>query len=476
MHPVKEYNNKIDVGTGVFGAIPNALEPLLTSPWPSKSLPHELRDLPEEAGEKFGVPPELTGSLMIVLTAAHAGSSIRLGAPRDFGLPVNLKVALCSGGERSLNLLFQTLGKRLFETEETTLPVNLRRKGKPLPSVERETLEYEYNQQKEKTPEMLNDFVDRFHRLNRIEKPHVLYDEGSPAFLSRMIENSVDSGILALSDRGLPIVDYLHEFSADQKTEFLRLMRRASDMAPIKSEGDRNAPWHFAGRSLINVFWNLDFPTLSAALRDERMKMAGFWNDFVLIDSRKCPELETFRMGALLKSLPAWERSMKEVFFKRKTNDHMLMASMPETDQVFEEFRKELLVLLPRLEQTSKPFVGKWMILAQKIAANLQLLAYGGGTQLYPEQADAGVVLTKWLGARTLQMQRYAALSQFQNESLKAEEIMLAKLGDKGAVDFRTLCRSYRKQGKDRHSPVLESLLNKGLVEIGEDDLIRLAA
>ena len=53
---------------------------------------------------------------------------------------------------------------------------------------------------------------------------------------------------------------------------------------------------------------------------------------------------------------------------------------------------------------------------------------------------------------------------------------MLMKIRVKGAVDFRNLCRSYRKQGKDLHAPVLESLLNKGLIRVGEDDLIRLAA
>ena len=113
---MNQYSKTIDITTDVSGGIPDALEPLLTSPWPSKALPHELRDLPEEAADKFGVPPELTGSLMIVLSAAHAGSFLRLGSPGDFGLPINLKVALCSSGERNLNLLFQTLAKRLFET------------------------------------------------------------------------------------------------------------------------------------------------------------------------------------------------------------------------------------------------------------------------------------------------------------------------------------------------------------------------
>jgi hypothetical protein len=473
----EEKDVTIEMLSGEQASMPRSLETLLRAPPPELNLGPELKDLTDEIGEKFGLPTELTLLVMLVMTAAHAGGSTRLGSTGDFGLPANLRTAVCSRGHRSLALLFRTLGKRIYEAERDFLNLNIRRKGKPWPDENHFALKKEYldTMPEERTKEFLTQTAERMHALQRVEKPHLIFDQGSPSDLAEQLAASADSGILLLSDQALPLRDYLTNFSVAERADFLTVMRRASELSPIKTPGRRNSEWSYSATPLASVLWVADYPTLSAAFQDDAMVESGFWNEFLILDVRDFPELETFRPGVTLKSLPAWQESMDIAFRARKAGT-TLITPKKEAQEELLKFESELLELLPLLDVGLRPFVSKWLITAQKLAVNLQLAIYGSGSELYPESVESGIALARWLGARTLRLQRHAVRSQFQQENIKSEQTMLMKIRVKGAVDFRNLCRSYRKQGKDLHAPVLESLLNKGLIRVGEDDLIRLAA
>ena len=473
----EEKDVTIEMLSGEPASMPRSLETLLRAPPPELNLGPELKDLTYEIGEKFGLPTELTLLVMLVMTAAHAGGSTRLGSTGDFGLPANLRTAVCSRGHRSLALLFRTLGKRIYEAERDFLNLNIRRKGKPWPDENHFALKKEYldTMPEERTKEFLTQTAERMHALQRVEKPHLIFDQGSPSDLAEQLAASADSGILLLSDQALPLRDYLTNFSVAERADFLTVMRRASELSPIKTPGRRNSEWSYSATPLASVLWVADYPTLSAAFQDDAMVESGFWNEFLILDVRDFPELETFRPGVTLKSLPAWQESMDIAFRTRKAGT-TLITPKKEAQEELLKFESELLELLPLLDVGLRPFVSKWLITAQKLAVNLQLAMYGSGSELYPESVESGIALARWLGARTLRLQRHAVRSQFQQENIKSEQTMLMKIRVKGAVDFRNLCRSYRKQGKDLHAPVLESLLNKGLIRVGEDDLIRLAA
>ena len=101
----EEKDVTIEMPSGEQASMPRSLENLLRAPPPELNLTPELKDLPDEIGEKFGLPTELTVLVMLVMTAAHSGGSTRLGSTGDFGLPTNLRTAVCSRGHRSLTLL-----------------------------------------------------------------------------------------------------------------------------------------------------------------------------------------------------------------------------------------------------------------------------------------------------------------------------------------------------------------------------------
>ena len=56
--------------------------------------------------------------------------------------------------------------------------------------------------------------------MNRMGKPHMIFDQGTPDELFRQLATSTDSGILMLSDQAAPLRDYLHNFTASRRAEF----------------------------------------------------------------------------------------------------------------------------------------------------------------------------------------------------------------------------------------------------------------
>ena len=252
-------------------------------------------------------------------------------------------------------------------------------------------------------------------------------------------------------------------------------MRSASELTPLKTSAIKG-DWQYAADPLASVLWMCDYPTLSNGLTDQEMVDSKFWNDFLLLDLKELSELEVYRPDVQLTSLAEWELKMNKCFECRKTKAHTLIEVVGESSAAFLSFEEELSKLLSEVSVELRPFVSKWLILAQKLAVNLQNIGLGVYHTLVPEFAKAGIELTKWYGARTLHLQLHATFLQHSRNDLKAEEAMLRKLKSKGPVDFRTLCRSYTKQGKGVHEPILSSLLSKGLVQVGEDELIRLSA
>lgn len=463
--------------TGKKKEFPHYLKTQLEAPIPDLRLAPEIKNLPEEIGEKFGIPVELSLLIMLGFTSAHIGGGLRLGSAGDFGLPANLRITACISGPRNLNLLFRTVGKLIFDAERDFLNARIRYGDKPLPNETRFSYENKYKQSmpEERTKEFIHTLAEGMHTMARHEKPHIIFDQGSPSELTEQLAGSSDSGIFMLSDQALPLQDYLANYTAAERSDFLTVMRQSATLSPIKKRGNKNKSWNYSADPLASVLWLADYSTLFESLADERMKDSGFWSEFICFEVEDLNELQTYRPGFTLKSLPEWQKSMNETFFKRKSATN-LIEPVEEAEQMFLSFEKELTQLISAVEPNLKPFIAHWVITAQKLAVNLQLASYGGDYKLFPESAEAGIALSRWLGARTLHLQHRAARSQSKQGKFKAEETMLMKIRNKGAVDFRNLCRSYRKQSKDLHSPVLESLLNKGLIRIGEDDLIRAAA
>ena len=457
--------------------LPGLLKDYLNAPMPKIPFPVEIQNLPKEIGEKFGLPEDLIILVMLVAASAHVGLSQRIGTKMDAGLPINLKAAICSKRNQNLSILFRTLGKVIYNKEKQFLDEYIKREGKP---VGKEELAFMNERiiKKQAGPLGKQEVIEINHMvdsLNRRAKPHMIFDQGTPDELFSQLATSVDSGILMLSDHAAPLKDYLHNFTASQRVEFLRILKSASELTPLKTCVGKN-DWQYAASPLTNILWMCDYPTLSNGLADQEMMNSGFWNDFLLLDLKELSELEVYRSDVQLTSLTEWEKNMNQCFEYRKTRDHILIAVEGESSAAFLSFEEELIKLLPEVSVELKPFVSMWSILAQKLAVNLQNIGFGVYHELYPEFARAGIELTKWYGARTLHLQLHATALQYSRNDAKAEEAMLRKLKAKGPIDFRTLCRSFSKQGKEVHEPILTSLLSKGLVQVGEDELIRLVA
>jgi hypothetical protein len=457
--------------------LPGLLKDYLDAPMPQIPFSVEIQNLPKEIGEKFGLPEDLIILVMLVAASAHVGQSQRIGTKMDAGLPINLKAAICSKRNQNLSILFRTLGKVIYNKEKQFLDEYIKRKGKPVEKEELALMNRKINESRAEglgieEARKLNQMIDS---INRIGKPHMIFDQGTPDELFSQLATSADSGILMLSDQAAPLRDYLHNFTASQRDEFLRIMRSASELTPLKTSAVKN-DWQYAADPLASVLWMCDYPTLSNGLTDQKMMDLKFWNDFLLLDLKELSELEVYRPDVQITSLDEWEKNMNQCFECRKTTDHMLIAVEGESSAAFLSFEEELSKLLSEVSVELRPFVSRWSILAQKLAVNLQNIGFGVHPELNPELARAGIELTKWYGARTLHLQLHATSLQHSINDVKAEEAMLRKLKTKGPIDFRTLCRSFSKQGKEVHEPILTSLLSKGLVQVGEDELIRLVA
>jgi hypothetical protein len=457
--------------------LPGLLKDYLNAPLPKIPFSVEIQNLPKEIGEKFGLPEDVIPLLMLVVASAHIGQSQRIGNSLDAGLPVNLKAVICSKRSRNLSVLFRTLGKVIYSKEQDFLDEYIKRTGKPVKDEELAFMNEKITEKKTESldAEKVRELSHMVDSMNRMSKPHMIFDQGTPDELFSQLATSADSGILMLSDHAAPLKDYLHNFTASQKVEFLRILRCASELTPLKACVGKN-DWRYAASPLTNILWMADYPTLSNGLADQEMSISGFWNDFLLLDVKELSDLEVYRPHVQITSLGEWERVMKNCFEIRKANQHTLISVDAESSAAFLSFEKELSELLPQVCVELHPFVSKWLILAQKLAVNLQNIGLGVYHTLMPEFAKAGIELTKWYGAKTLHLQLHATALQHSRNDLKAEEAMLRKLKSKGPVDFRTLCRSYSKQGKEVHEPILASLLSKGLVQMGEDELIRLSA
>lgn len=455
---------------------PSYISYLLNDEMPYIPLPPAINQLPKELSRKFALPVEFTLLTSLIMTSAHIGQSIRLGSYGDCGMPVNLRMAVCFKNRRNLGLLFRTLGQGIYQSEENLLNSHIRRKGKPLCEEEEKAFVNECMQKdpKERDGKFLNEAAQTKQKFEGTIKPHLIFESGSPDELFYQLASSADSGLLMLSDEGLPLKDFNESYSSSQKSEFLRLMRHSSGLDPIKKSMSKSE-WKYAPKPLSSVLWTTDFPTLCTSLKDESMQETGFWNDFFLMDIQGISELETYRAEVLLESLPEWQSCINSCYRTRKLSV-ILITPDKQSAKILADFREELLSILPSFSLEQRPYVAKWLTNAQKLAVNMQMMGYGGGDFLTAEFTKAGVELAKWIGARTLQLQHHANHMQHKKDDLRAEEVMLEKLKSKGPVDLRNLCRSYRKQSKSLHEPVLRSLISKGLATLGKDELIRVAA
>jgi hypothetical protein len=468
---VTSFTNNTDEG------VSSLLEPLAEQPWPEDALPESIRHLPGEIQGKYGLPKEFSGCLLLSMAAAHIGSSVRLGEKGEHGRPLNLNFAISLPDSWNLAPIFRTLGSRLFNAEAEALTAFNTRRGKRATVAEVETADFnakELRKKKKKTLDEMDEAYGALAKLQRLERPHLIFDEGSPEYLGRLLESSMDNGLYALSDQGGPLPQYLQEFTPRQKGYFLSLARKASDMLPIKNGAGGNSHWHYAGQSLLNTFWATGYEFLAAALRDEMMIQSGFWHNFFLLDCREMPQVEHTRIGYRLPTLDKWEQVTKQLLLLRNRNTSNLVSATAEADALFADFSEELKDLSATLPLTFRNPIRKWVTLAQKLAGIVLLLEMKQVKKIEAEQAAAGIALCRWLGAQTLQMQQAAATSRLTIENLEAEKIMLEKLEKKGPMDFRSLIRSYRKQAKSLHLPVLESLQRKGVIKVGDDELIRL--
>ena len=465
--------------SGPDEAVSTLLDTLAEQPWPKDALPPHLRLLTEQIHAKYDLPAEFAGCLLLSMIGAHLGSSIRMGEDGEFGLPLNFKFAFVPPGSRRLPELFRTLGSSLFEAEESSIRWSNRRRGKRATVAEEETAEYNASQllgKKDKKIEEMDECYEELAKLQRLERPHLIFDEGAPSFLSEMLEYSSDDGLFALSDSGGPVPRYLREWNARDRSAFVELFRKASDMIPDKRPSSSKGHWGFAGKPLLNVFWAIRHPHLVAALQDATMANSGFWDDFVLADFSEGSEIECVRIGRRMTMLAEWQNEAKRLFLMRKLNRGRLISSSEESDALFSEFSRELTDLLSALPVGLRNPVRKWVTLSQKLSAALQLVVDPSGMKILPEQARSGIALTRWLGAQTLRLQHRAVVSATTSDDEAAERAMLDKIEAKGPVSFRSLLRSYRKQSKSLHEPTLESLRRKGVVTLGSDELIRLAA
>lgn len=432
--------------------------------------PFPLGDMAESMEEKYGLPFQLNLFILLSQVAAHTGGNIRMGAEGDFGMPLNLRLAVSMPGNKSLQGLFRTLGKRLYEVEQTAFTDTAGRNGKPFS-------EKEIGKVIDKAESEDCGKLSTISRMARVASPNVLWDSGSSKNLLLCLERSADNCLYALSDTGGPIPAYLEEYTPSERTELLRLARNASDMAPISQGGEGKASWHYSGKSLLNILWFIERPYLFLALKDHQMAMNGFWHNFALID---CPGLEAVdhvRLGKEISHMKFWDMVVNLPFHNRTGSIPIMIHPDRDADEEFEKFSRFIEGFMGNLPSYLHNPMRHWVTLAQKLSG-LLCVAYNfqPGAIITGNYAMMGVSLAKWLGAQTLQIHQSAVESGLTIHEREAEETMLLKIRDKGPVAFRTICRSYRKQAGSIHRPVLDSLMEKGKVEVDGNGLYKLAS
>ena len=133
---------------------------------------------------------------------------------------------------------------------------------------------------KERDGKFLNEAAQTKQKFEGTIKPHLIFESGSPDELFYQLASSADSGLLMLSDEGLPLKDFNESYSSSQKSEFLRLMRHSSGLDPIKKSMSKSE-WKYA-LPLSSVLWTTDFPTLCTSLKDQSMQETGFGMIFLM--------------------------------------------------------------------------------------------------------------------------------------------------------------------------------------------------
>lgn len=443
--------------------------------WP-REMPWNLVGLAKSASFKYGLDSQIVFLKQLSSLSAHLGSGVTLGGYGEFGVPLNLSIAIGMDRRRSLNNLFRTLDQKLYEAEAEAINDYNMRRGKPVPTGQ-DAAKAKAIVQNAACKDDRNEALKVLGNLHRTNAPQLFFEDGKPASMFKVLEGSQDRGLYALSDKGGPIPHYLGTYSGREKAEFIELVYRSQEVVSTKSPGTSDKHWDFLDTPHMNIFWILQKEHFMPALRDGMMQDSGFWNPFILLDIGGASTTEGIRAGFKLQFIDAWRQLTGKVFGLRSCYEptHVIECGK-ECDTVFENFRKEVGGLVQKLPPSLRKVPATWVTLSQKLAGLLQIASLQGFNRLKPENALKGVILARWAGVRTLQVLHNADSAALTAGTIQAEEIMLGKLREKAPITSRELFRSYRKQGKSLHIPVLDKLKAKGLVTEGPEGLLRPAS
>ena len=458
----------------------SSLKHLLDKPLSAEFLPRKLWPLPKELSVKFGLPEDLCLMAILSFASAHLGNAFRLGERGEWAPGLgNLRFALGTDREVDLTPLFRTLGSCLHKAEKHGFSEYARNRAKPPTLEEQGTLmlksEEILRNRKIDINLRLQDTARRTECFLGRTRPHVLLDDHIPEQWAEIAGESFSETLFATSSRGVAVRKFLDgTLNEQQRESFLRIFRAGWVEESFKTRKGRSC-WSFADKLSVGAFWVLPSPLLRSALCDERMRSERLWESFLLTEVELEGGVAKIRTEDALPSLGFWRKSMIDLHSARLNSAEPLVPIHSKASEVFDRMADQLNQALPLLSPEARSHVLDWNGIAYKIAGVLHLLGYRlHEMPLDEETATNATSLVLRMGARTLHTLESAVNSQQVLDDLEAERTMARKLKTKGPVNFQTLCRSYRKQAKSLHEPVLDSLQRKKVVEIGEDRLIRL--
>ena len=460
----------------------SSLGHLLDKPLDAAFLPRKLRAFPKELADKFGLPQELCLLAILSFASAHMGQSVRMGNNGEWSLGIgNLRFAVGLDRTIDLNPIFRTLGMRLFRGEKHGFWTYRQNTGKA-PTIDEEARFINMGRQTIKNQEIelsqrLATAALQMEKFNGRARPNYFLDDATPEQWGEIVGESSGEALFALGSRGVSVRKFLDgTLDSRQREIFLHVLRAGWLEESFKARTGRRS-WAFAGQISVGVLWALPSPLLRSALGCEQMKTERLWDDFLITEIEIEDGVPKIRPGTSLPSLSFWEERMRAFHPIRVTGNGFKLGVQECAAKSFDDFADKLTAILPQLPPEAQSFVLGWPTTAHKIACILSLLEHG--FHEFPIIEDTAVNacnLVSHLGARTLHTLENAVNSQRILDDLEAERTMARKLKSKGPVSFQTLRRSYRKQAKRLHEPVLESLKRKGVVTLGEDKLIRFVA
>lgn len=158
-----------------------------------------------------------------------------------------------------------------------------------------------------------------------------------------------------------------------------------------------------------------------------------------------------------------WSALVRRIFARRGEGASPVYMS-ESTRGLFQQFHQQLLTQVVDKPVAEQELMLAWPTLARRIALVLQQAEEDVDQPLQPAHALTGIALTLQYGAQMQVWRGRAGQELLAARQLEDRQRVVARLKRRGELSFRELCRSFNNQSSARWAPVLEQLVEEGLV------------